>query len=276
MRACYSAGALVPLWELGLIDCFDHIIGSSAGAINGAYFLGADKDSANIYLNDLTNKNFVDLLRRDKKIDVDYAIDMVVTHKRPISINRLKAARPKLHVVVTNANSGRRGVISDHSDLELLYEELRATAALPILYNKKVRINDRYYIDGGVADLIPLDVAHELGCTDIVVLMTQQVSSYRFDAHHTRLVKHLVRYFARKQPESIRRILPTNEHILKLNLRHLKHPFKNTRIYLLEPSNEEFLISIGTIDKAEVELLTKLGASDMESFLAAPVSTEVS
>ncbi|HET9174388.1 MAG TPA: patatin-like phospholipase family protein, partial [Candidatus Saccharimonadales bacterium] len=121
MRGCYAAGALVPFWELGLIDSFDHVIGSSAGAINGAYFLGADKDSAYIYLNDLTNKNFVDLLRRGKKIDVDYAVDMVITHKRPINIERLKAAHPKLHVVVTNANNGRREVISDHKDLELLY-----------------------------------------------------------------------------------------------------------------------------------------------------------
>ncbi|HET9174464.1 MAG TPA: hypothetical protein VFN56_04245, partial [Candidatus Saccharimonadales bacterium] len=129
----------------------------------------------------------------------------------------------------------------------------------------------KYYIDGGVADLIPLDVAHELGCTDIVVIMTQQMASYHFDKPHTRLVKHLVRRFARNEAKSVQRILPTNEHVLKLTLRNLKHPFKNTRIYLLEPSDEEILISMGTIDKQEVETLTKLGVEDMRSFLLAPV-----
>ena len=39
MRGCVSGGALQALADLGLRDCFDALYGSSAGAINGTYFL---------------------------------------------------------------------------------------------------------------------------------------------------------------------------------------------------------------------------------------------
>ena len=264
MRASYSCGAMVTLLEYGLTDVFEHVIGSSAGAMNGAYFLSADASAAHIYTDEITNKNFVNLLRRDKRVDIDYIIDLVLKHKRPLNLEKLKRSRSKLHVVVTNARNGRKEVLSDHADFVEIYEELRATAALPLLYGKKIQIKDKYYIDGGVSDLIPLDVAHDLGCTDIVVIMTQQIVNYRFDRRHTRLVNHLIRRYARDEPASIRRILPTNERILKLNLRRLKHPFKSTRIYLIEPSDTTALIALSTIDKPKVEHLVKLGVTDME------------
>ena len=267
MRAAYSCGAMVTLLQYGLTDVFEHVIGSSAGAMNGAYYLSADPRAANIYTDEITNKNFVNLLRREKKVDIDYIIDLVLKHKRPLDLDKLRKSHSKLHVIVTNAKNGRKEVLSDHSDFVEIYEELRATAALPMLYDKTVQIKDKWYIDGGVSDLIPIDVAHELGCTDIVVVMTQQVANYRFDRRHTRLVNHLIRRYAKNQPLSVRRILPTNERVLKVNLRRIKHPFKATRIYLLEPSDANALIALSTIDKPKVENLAKLGVTDMDVML---------
>jgi predicted patatin/cPLA2 family phospholipase len=273
MRATYSAGALVTLVEYGFSDAFDHVIGSSAGAMNAAYFISADKSAAHIYTDDLSNKNFVDLLRSDKKVDVDYVVDLVLKHKRPINIEKLLKARSQLHIVVTNAQTGRKEVISDHHKFADIYEEFRATAALPLLYDKKIAIGDKWYIDGGVSDLIPVDIAIKLGCTDIVVIMTQQVSSYHFDKQHTRLINHLIRRFASKQTAAVRKILPTNEQALRVNLRRLTHPLKKTRIYLLEPSDEDMLFSLLTINKVKVAALAELGVKDMDTFLQKPIST---
>lgn len=272
MRAVYSAGAIAPLIQYGFTDAFEHVVGSSAGAINGAYFLGADATTLRTYTDDLTNKNFVNLMRRDKKVDIDYLVDLVMKHKRPVNINNLLKSRSKLHVVMTNAKNGRKVVLSDHHKFAAIYEEFRATAALPILYDKPVLIGDNYFIDGGVADLIPVDVAVKLGCTDIVVVMTQQISSYHFDKRHTRLVKHLIKRFAKSQPTSVRNVLPTNERILRVNLRLLTRPHKKIRIYLLQPSDEEILISLYTIDKPKVERLAKMGVSDMDKFLHSEVA----
>lgn len=270
MRGVYSAGALAPLIEYGFRDAFEHIIGASAGAINGAYFLGNDVANGpitNTYTNDLTNKEFVNLLRRDKRVDVDYLVDTVLKQKRPIDYAALEQSHAKLHVIVTDAKTGKKVVLSNHHDLAYIYEEFRATAALPIVYDKPVQLGDRCYIDGVVSDALPIDVALNLGCTDIVVLLTQQISYYQDNSRHTRLVNHLIKKFATNHTAAVRKKLPTDQRLLQVNLRRLLRPHKKIRIYFLEPSNEEILISLYTTDKAKVKALAKLGVTDMDVFL---------
>lgn len=271
MRGVYSAAAFEPMMAYDLQDAFEHIIGSSAGAMHAAYLMAGVRNSYTIYTDDLTNKNFVNLARRDKKVDIDYLVDEVLHGRHPLNRGRLLRAHSKLHVVLTNAHTGKMEVISDHHRFLEIYEELRASAALPLLYDKKIRVGNKEYIDGGVSDLIPVDVAIKLGCTDIVVAMTQQVSSYRFDKRHTRLVNHLVRRFAKKQSAAVRKILPTNERVLKANLRLLSFPPKKLRIYLLQPSDEQALVSIATADRQKIITLAQLGLRDMDAFLHQPL-----
>src|SRR6185312_9274916 len=144
MRGAYSAGAIMTLIADEFTNTFDHVVGSSAGAINAAYLISKDTEIMPTYVNELTSKNFVNLLRRDKKIDVDWAIDVVLKQHHPLDMSTLKRSRSKIHVVVTDAVTGKKVVISDHRLFEQIYEELRATAALPILYDKPVLIDGKY------------------------------------------------------------------------------------------------------------------------------------
>jgi predicted patatin/cPLA2 family phospholipase len=271
MRGVYSAAAFEPLAAYGFQDTFEHVIGSSAGAINGVYFMGSDPDSYRIYNEELTNKNFVNLARRDKKVDVDYAIDVALHQKNPVNIEHLLRAHTKLHIVMTNARTGKKEVISDHHKFLQIYEELRASAALPLLYDKKITLGDTEYIDGAVSDSLPVDVAIKLGCSDIVVVMTQRMDSFNFDKRHARLVKHLIRRFAKKSSKAVRKILPTNEKVLQANLRRLTHPSKKVRIYLLQPSDEQVLVSLATADRPKIEAFARLGVHDMDVFLHRPL-----
>ena len=56
-------------------------------------------------------------------------------------------------------------------------EILRATAAIPILC-KIVNINNKKYLDGGVADSIPVLKCKEMGYDKIIVILTRD-SDYR-------------------------------------------------------------------------------------------------
>lgn len=271
MRGAYTAGAIVPLIENGFVDSFEHVVGSSAGAINGAYFIDEYLETMFAYVQDLSTKEFVNLLRRDKRVDVDFAIDEVVKGMHPFNMKNLSTAHPKLHIVATDAKNGKKVVLSEPNKISEIYEELRASAALPLLYDKKILVRGRYYIDGGVADAIPIDVAVKLGCTDIVVIMTQQIGFYRNDQHHKRLVKHLIRKFAKNQTEAVKKILPTDEALLQINLRRLTRPSKKIRVYMLEPSNEEAMISLATIDPVKIEEFARLGISDMDAMLRKPL-----
>jgi predicted patatin/cPLA2 family phospholipase len=272
MRAVYSAGALATFIEYGFQETFDHVIGSSAGAMNGAYFLTSQSDAVATYTKDISNKNFVDLTRRDKKVDVDYVIDVALKQIRPLKTSRLMETTSKLHVVLTDAKTGRQFLVSDHKKFKEIYEELRATAALPILYDRKISIDGKEYIDGGVSNLVPIDVAIKLGCTDIVIIMTQQINSFKFDALHKRLVNRLIKHLAKTQTLSVKKVLPTNEKRLKRNLKTIIHPPKTINLYVLQPSDEKYLISTASIKKDGVIELAKLGVIDTEEFLHTIVS----
>ena len=271
MRGAYGAGAMVPLITHRLVDAFEHVVGASAGAINGTYFVDEYANTMSAYIHDLTTKQFVNLLRLDKKVDVDYAIERVMKGKHPFDTDQLSHAKAHLHILLTDAKTGKKVVLSDHHKFEEIYQELRASAALPILYNNEVLLGDRYYIDGAVADALPIDVALKLKCTDIVVILNQQLKSYHFDKRHKRLERHLVRVFAKDKPKVIQEILPTNEKLLQLNIRRLTSPHKKVRVYVLEPSDEEVLVSLGSIDKQKIEQLARLGVTDMEFMLNKPI-----
>ncbi|UCE64428.1 MAG: patatin-like phospholipase family protein, partial [Nitrospirota bacterium] len=78
MRAVYSMGALAALEEMGFGQCFDHVAGSSAGALNGAYFItGQAGFGVETYVNHLTHRNFVNPFRVKKVMDIDYLVDHI-------------------------------------------------------------------------------------------------------------------------------------------------------------------------------------------------------
>lgn len=268
MRAVYSAATISPLVDADLTNSFDHVVGSSAGALNVAYFLSADRNTYKTYTDSLTNRNFINPMRISSIVDIDYLIDTALKQERPIDINRLQDSRTQLHIVLTNAETGKREVMNSSKVSTDIYEQFRATAALPILYNQRIKIGDKHYIDGGVTDLLPIDVALELGCTDVVVVMTQRHDSFQFAKLQTRSLNHLIRWLGRKYPKAVREQLPTDSATLKKNLELLTNQSDDVNLYLLEPSETSKLISRSTISEKSVKSLARLGISDMQEFLS--------
>lgn len=165
--------ALMALEEAGLSDAFDHVIGSSAGAINGAYFLAQQaKLAVTVYLDDISNKRFINFLRLKKTVDIDYLIDEVLKRHKALDVEKVRAARSLLHIILTDYEACQPFTVTNRDIHVDLMEALRATAAMPLLYNRSIQIGGRHYIDGGVSDLLPLHKAIELGCTDILVVLT--------------------------------------------------------------------------------------------------------
>src|SRR3982751_2138376 len=81
MRGVVSAGMVAALEQLGMTHAFDAVYGSSAGAINGAYFLAGQANlGATIYSEDINNRKFIDLarpLRGRPIVDLDFLIEHV-------------------------------------------------------------------------------------------------------------------------------------------------------------------------------------------------------
>jgi predicted patatin/cPLA2 family phospholipase len=88
MRGVYSMGALAALEEMGFGQCFDHVAGSSAGALNGAYFItGQASYGVETYIHYLSKKSFVNPLRLKKVVDIDYLVDYIGKKARPLHLH---------------------------------------------------------------------------------------------------------------------------------------------------------------------------------------------
>lgn len=179
MRGVISGGALVALAKLGLTKAFDEIHTESAGALNSAYFLASQAElAASIYIDDLTCSRFINLFRLRKIVNIDYLIDEIVAKTKLLNCDRVLNSRTKFFVSVTSFSTGGRIIIDVQKSNIPLIKVLKATSAIVPLYNKAVNLDDAVYVDGGIADPIPVMNAIESGCTHILVLLTRPPDFY--------------------------------------------------------------------------------------------------
>jgi len=173
MRGVISAGAMVPMEALGFTEGFDAVYGSSAGALNGAYLLANQAAfGASVYYRDVANRRFINFLRPRKVLDMDFVFDEVVGSRSRLDVARIRSNRTPLHVVVTDARTGEEAVHSSHDPGIDVLTALKASAAVPILYDRTVALNGSHYVDGSLVNPLPVERAIRDGCTDILVVLT--------------------------------------------------------------------------------------------------------
>jgi len=206
MRGVYSIGALAALEEMGFGQCFDHITGSSAGAMNGAYFItGQANYAVHTYVNHLTQKAFVNPFRFNKMVDIDFLVDHIGKKERPLDIKKLEAANTMLHISLTEYLSGETHFVTNKTPGIDLWEALRASAAMLFLYNKPVRVGERLYVDGSLRARLPIKRAIDCGCTYIVIILTMP-RSYRVKGQNA-LIKSLTWPVTRHYGDAVREAL---------------------------------------------------------------------
>jgi predicted patatin/cPLA2 family phospholipase len=156
MRAVYSLAVLARLEELGLTDRFDVVEGASAGAINGAYFVAGQAAAAvGLYASMARAKEFIRYARVHRILDVDFLIDTVLKREYPLHVDRYWNSAIEMRTIVTNAATAEEFIVTNRSRDIDVYELFRATAAIPVLYHKKIVVAGTEYIDGGVSRSLP-------------------------------------------------------------------------------------------------------------------------
>jgi len=169
-----QVGMLRALFERGIRP--DLIVGTSVGALNGAFIAGnrqpvAIEQLASIWRS-LRREDVFPLgpIRgalgyyglRSSLVSPDRLRRLVTRH---VSFARLEEALVPLHVVATEITSGVEVALSrgDAADAVL------ASAAIPAVF-PPVRIDGRDLIDGGVSNNTPISHAIQLGATTVYVL----------------------------------------------------------------------------------------------------------
>jgi predicted patatin/cPLA2 family phospholipase len=178
MRGVVSAGMAAAIERLGLSACFDLVVGTSAGALNGAALLaGVAEGCWTAYYSSMTTRRFINpwrLLIGRAAVDVAYTLD----HADETGLDagrhaRTAASRTPLHCIAVDVDTAEPVALSDLHTVEDLRAALLATSRMPWVGGAPVEFRGRRWLDGGLADSIPVEPAVRLGATHVLVLQTR-------------------------------------------------------------------------------------------------------
>jgi predicted patatin/cPLA2 family phospholipase len=218
MRCAYSGGALVALGREFNITNPDIVIGISGGAGSLAYYLTGQYDAIETIWTDLLATNdFISLRFSRPILDIDYLIDTVFKIQSPLDIKKLKSTTTDWYFPATDVAIQKQLRFFSKEDSLDIFEILRASMAMPLLYEKKVSLGEFQYQDGDLGLTIEdaIEKARSLDATHIIIIESH-LKTFR--------VRLIDRFFKNKFEASslMENIPPTTlpPHILKIQNTH--------------------------------------------------------
>ncbi|MEZ0577473.1 patatin family protein [Nocardioides sp. MH1] len=179
-RAAYSAGMALGIDEAGLTDCFDAIYGTSGGALNAAWLLTGEAQrwlptwaSPEVMSAGVTDPRRV--LRGGVMVDLRLLVEHVYEQVTPMDFDAILGNPISFHPLATDARTGQPGDLAPLiKDRATLQTALRASACLPLLSGRPVRLGGRTWVDGGLSEAVPLRTPLSAGATHVLVLRTRR------------------------------------------------------------------------------------------------------
>ena len=178
-----EGGAMRGMYTVGVLDIFmendikiDGIIGVSAGALFGVNYFSNQKGRAlrynKKYCKDKRYISIHSLITTGNIVNKDFAFYKVTNELDPFDDEEFIKTNKDFYVVITNVETGMPEYINIKNSTVKNLEVLRATSAMPIV-SKMVEINNHKYLDGALADSIPVTKAIDMGYDKIIVILTR-------------------------------------------------------------------------------------------------------
>lgn len=259
-----EGGAMRGMFTAGVLDVFldeqihiDGIVSVSAGALFGVNFPSKQKGRVlrynKKYLNDKRYMGWHSLFTTGNIVNKDFAFYQLPFELDVFDQEAFARSGIDFYTVLTNVESGEAEYVKIHDAFEQM-ETLRATSAMPFV-SKMVEIDGKKYLDGGIADSIPLRFCQQLGYDKIIVVLTRPL-----DYRKTPTNSLIFNAFYRRYPKLVERL--TNryvdynravEDVIRLN--------EQGEIFVIRPS---VTLPIRRIEKdiAKVQAMYDLGVAD--------------
>ena len=171
LRGLYSAGVLDIMMDNDInIDC---IVGTSAGALFGPNYFSNQRGRAIRYnkrfCKDRRNISMLSFILTGNVVNKNFAYYKITKELDIFDNETFMKSGKELYVTATNIESGKCEYFKINDVLEDM-EKLRATSAIPIM-TRPVKIDNKFYLDGGVSDSIPVKKCLEYvfeSCSNLV------------------------------------------------------------------------------------------------------------
>lgn len=176
LRAIYTAGVLDAFLQQSLN--FSYVIGVSAGAIYPASYVsrqfGRNLQIQQQYLNDKRYMGVRHWLATGNYVNTDFTYRRMAYELLPFDFETFLKSDTEFKVGAFNCNTGKTDYfgMADFNEHDKLLDVLIASSSLPFMSKPSV-INHNPYLDGGIAEPIPVLQAQKDGYSRQVVILTQ-------------------------------------------------------------------------------------------------------
>lgn len=201
MSGIFGAGVAEALQKINVYDKIEAVYGSSAGVLNGAYFLSHQSAvAASVYYENM-QQDFINYARIPfgifqrlwnrfilpippehifNPVDIDYLFKILTGPKR-LDIETLKKQPIPLYCKLLNIATGDKTYyeVTSYSP-SLVFKILKAAVSIVPYYLHPIRLRGKDYVDGGVAEPLGLDhiIKKHPNAKIILVINTRYQLSY--------------------------------------------------------------------------------------------------
>ena len=255
MRGLYTAGVI----DIMLDHDFepDVVCGTSAGVTFGVNLLSKQRGRVLRYnqrfVGDRRYISFHSWLTTGNMITKDFAYGLLPRELDPFDDETFMASKSAFYATITNMQTGQAEYVRLHSTWDQM-DVIRASASLPII-SRPVEWQRQKYLDGGLADNIPLDKCLELGCDKVIIVLTRPLGYVRKEslAGITRLCYPRYR--------KLHRTVEQRNDNYNRRIKQIEELEREGKVFVLRPS-EEITISRLEKDPARLEQVYNLGLND--------------
>lgn len=233
-RGVFSSGALDYLMEKDLY--LSHVIGVSMGSCNAVDYVSrqpgrtrdctihTEKEYSYYY-------GFRDFLKERSLMNMDMVFNRYPNEIFPFDFDTYFASEMECEIVTTNCLTGKAEYMTERTDRERLMKICRASSSMPLI-SPIVNVDGVPYLDGGLADSIPISRAMELGNEKIVLILTRN-ESYRKKMPSKAITK-VYRQAYRSYPELVKAILRRNP-LYNKTMNYVAELERQGKIFVLRP-----------------------------------------
>ncbi len=209
-RGLFTAGVLDYLMEEDFY--FSHVVGVSMGACNATDYVAKQPErTKKCIITDTEEANYyygpVEILKEKSIMNMDLIFDTLPNEVLPFDFETYFQSGMQCEQVVTNCVTGKAEYLNEKSDRKRLMSITRASCSMPLV-TPMAFIDGIPYLDGGLADSIPIKRGITYGNKKIVLILTRNFG-YR-KKPTGKMVKGLYEGMYKRYPALIKTLINRN------------------------------------------------------------------
>lgn len=233
-RGVFTSGVLDYLMEQEFYT--SHVIGVSAGACNAVDYVSRQPGRTRDCMIP-TDKNLSyyygmrKFIKEKSLMNMDMIFDIYPKQIYPFDFDTYFQSEMNCELVTTNCVTGKAEYMDESQDPDRLMKICRASSSMPLLC-PIVNIDGIPYLDGGLADSIPIQRAMDIGNEKIIVVLTRN-RGYRKKTV-SKAVERMYRRAYRSYPNLLRTLLRRAPYYNR-TLNELENLEREGKIFVLRP-----------------------------------------